>query len=113
MEFNYKFSLLTLYTVAIKKINFIVTDYHRTAIQQKKRFNEGGSLCDGYKIISYHQKWRAKDIVVIDDKERPVWRHVPEYDVLAEIWRALEGRWGGDWFIEGKTTFDDIYHFEY
>ena len=112
-EFGYKFSLFTIYAREIKGINFIVFDFHRTATRQNMRFREDKSLCDGFKIISYHQKWRAKDLVIIDAKGRLVWEHIPEYDILAEIWKGLKGRWGGDWFKEGKTTFDDCYHFEY
>lgn len=112
-EFNYKFALFTLYAVVIKKVNFIIMDFYRTTAQQNKRFTEGKSLCDGYKKISYHQKWRAKDIVIVDDKGNLIWGHVSEYDILAEIWKALGGRWGGDWFKEGKTKFDDCFHFEY
>ena len=113
IEFGYKFSLFTIYAREIKGINFIVTDFHRTAAKQNKRFKDGGSLCDGFKAISYHQKWRAKDIVIIDAKGRLIWTHIPEYDILAEIWKGLKGRWGGDWYIKGKTKFDDCYHFEY
>jgi len=112
-EFNFKFAQFTLYAIGVKKINFIITDFHRTAIQQNKRFNEKKSLCDGHKKISYHQKWRAKDIVIIDKNGNPIWGHTPKYDILGEIWKALDGRWGGDWFKEGKTKFDDVYHMEY
>lgn len=112
-EFGYKFSLFTVHAIVIYGIYFIVTDFHRTAIQQNKRFKKGGSLCDGYKKISYHQKRRAKDLVIIDAKGVLIWKYIPEYDILAEIWKGLKGIWGGDWFKEGKTTFNDIYHFQY
>lgn len=112
-EFNHIFSLFTLYAFDVKNISFIITDYYRSAIQQNKRFNEGLSLCDGYKKLSLHQRWRAKDIMVIDERGRLIRIHAPQYDVLAEIWKSLGGRWGGDWFIEGKTAFDDCFHFEY
>ena len=112
-EFGYKFALFTLYARDVKGINFIVIDFHRTAPEQNQRFKEKKSLCDGYKKISYHQKRRAKDLVIINAKGRLIWGHVPEYDILAEIWKGLKGRWGGDWYIKGKTKFDDCYHFEY
>jgi len=114
-EFNYKFALFTLSAVIIHKINFIVTDFIRTAIEQNKRFKEKKSLCDGYKKISKHQKARAKDLVIIDKKGNPIWEHIPEYDKLGEIWSSIAGKenWGGTWFKEGKTTFNDIYHFQY
>lgn len=112
-EFGYKFSLFTLYAREIKGINFIVIDFHRMAPEQNKRFKDKKSLCDGYKKISYHQKRRAKDLVIIDAKGRLIWGHVPAYDILAEIWKGLKGRWGGDWFKKGKTKFNDIYHFEF
>ena len=111
-EFGHKFAFLTLHAFVEYGINFVVTDFHRTASEQNKRFKKGGSLCDGYKKISYHQKRRAKDLVIIDAKGRLIWGHVLEYDTLARIWKGLDGRWGGDWFKKGKTTFNDIYHFE-
>lgn len=111
-EFVLAFAIFTI-NANYKGINFIVIDFHRTAKQQNKRFKKGGTLCDGYKKISYHQKRRAKDLVIIDAKGRLIWEHIPKYDILAEIWKGLDGRWGGDWFKEGKTTFNDIYHFEY
>lgn len=112
-RFGHEFSKFTLYAFDIKGIRFIVTDFHRTAGEQNKRFKKGGTLCDGHKKISYHQKRRAKDIVIVDENGTPIWKYIPEYDVLAEIWKALRGRWGGDWYKKGKTTFNDIYHFEY
>lgn len=113
-EFGSKFALFTLCAIILHGIHFVVIDFHRTAIAQNKRFKKGGTLCDGYKKISYHQRRRAKDLVIIDKKGgRLIWKYVPEYDTLAEIWKGLDGRWGGDWFKEGKTTFNDIYHFEY
>ena len=112
-EFGHKFALFTLYAKDIKGINFIVTDFHRTVSEQNKKFKKGMSLCDGFKKTSYHQKWRAKDIVIIDKKGELVWDHVSEYNILAGIWKELGGRWGGDWYIDGKTDFDDCYHFEY
>ena len=103
-EFNLKFSKFSLYAIEIKKINFIVTEFIRSAKEQNKRFKNKKSLCDGYKKISYHQKSRAKDVVILDDNGKLVWEHVPKYDVLAEIWKALGGRWGGDWYKEGKIS---------
>ena len=111
-EFGYKFALFTIYAKVIYGINFIITDFHRTASEQYGRFKEKKSLCDGFKKISYHQKRRAKDLVIINSRGKLIWEYTPEYDILAKIWKELKGRWGGDWFKQGKTTFNDIYHFE-
>jgi len=105
--FNQKFALLTLYAKT-QDIDFIVFSYSRTAEEQKKLFDEGKSKCDGYKKISMHQKDRARDIVIIDPNDKPIWNHIPEYDVLGAFWKSIGGRWGGDW-----ASLDDIYHFEY
>lgn len=112
-KFIYKFALFILLAKITRNIDFIITDFIRTAENQNKRFKEGKSLCDGYKKISYHQKARAIDLVIIDKVGNPIWEHVKEYDILGEIWKSLGGRWGGDWFKEGKTKFNDVYHFEY
>lgn len=111
-EFGHKFALFTLRAYIINQITFVVTDFHRTAAVQNKRFKKGGTLCDGYEKISYHQKRRAKDLVIINARGKLIWDYTPEYDTLAKIWKELKGRWGGDWFKQGKTTFNDIYHFE-
>lgn len=112
-EFGQKFALFTIHAYTIYGIIFVVTDFHRTALAQNKRFKRGGTLCDGYKRISYHQRRRAKDLVIIDAKGVLIWKYISEYDILAEIWKGLKGIWGGDWFKKGKTTFNDIYHFQY
>jgi len=105
--FNQKFALLTLYAQT-QNIDFICTSYTRTAGEQHKLYLEGKSQCDGYDKKSFHQKDRARDIVIIDPNNKPIWNHIPEYDVLGAFWKSIGGRWGGDWI-----SLDDIYHFEY
>ncbi|MFW6132220.1 MAG: M15 family metallopeptidase [Candidatus Aminicenantaceae bacterium] len=105
--FNQKFALLSLYAKT-QDIDFIIFSYTRTPEEQKKLFDEGKSKCDGYDKISYHQKDRARDIVIIDSSNTPIWNHIPEYDVLGKFWKSIGGRWGGDW-----SSLEDIYHFEY
>ena len=110
-NFEYKFALLTFYARTFG-ISFITTSFLRTAEEQNKRFKKGKSLCDGYKKISKHQLGRARDIVIIDSEGNPIWEHIPEYDRLGKLWEQIGGVWGGRWYKEGKTPFDDIYHFE-
>ena len=110
-NFEYKFALLIFYARTFG-ISFITTSFLRTAEEQNKRFKKGKSLCDGYKKISKHQLGRARDIVIIDSEGNPIWEHTPEYDRLGQLWEQIGGVWGGRWYKEGKTPFDDIYHFE-
>jgi len=104
--FNMKFALLTIYA-NIEGIDFIVTSYSRTAQEQNILFKQGKSLCDGYEKISYHQKDRARDIVLITPENDLIWARTPEYEKLGAFWKAIGGRWGGDW-----ESLNDIYHFE-
>ena len=111
-EFNYKFAMLTLYA-SLKGIKFIVFCYTRTAEEQNQQFKKGLSNCDGYKKISLHQKDRARDIVIIDNDGSPVWTDDPRYHILGKFWEEMEGCvWGSRWYLEGKTKFNDVFHFE-
>jgi len=114
-EFNYKFALLTIYARFVKGVNFIITDYIRTAEEQSQRFKESKSLCDGYKKISMHQRGRAMDIVIINDKGDPIWEHTSDYDLIGKFWQGLDKDcvWGYSWYEKGITKFEDIYHFQY
>jgi len=114
-DFNYKFGMLSVWA-SIKGIKFIVFRYTCTVIEQNKLYQQGrtkpGKIvtnCDGRKNISKHQRDQARDLVIIDDEGQPIWAHVPEYDMLGEIWESLGGKWGGN--FKG-VSFDDIYHFE-
>lgn len=113
-EFNYKFAILTIYA-KLKGISFIVFRHDCTAEEQNQKFKEGKTLCDGYEKVSLHQLDRAKDLVIIDKKGNPIWKHVPEYDILAQFWQGLDEEcvWGGQWYIDGKTRFNDCFHFQY
>ena len=118
IKFLFKFALLTFYA-HLRGIRFIVFCHTRTAEEQNQRFKEGKSLCDGYKKISKHQQDRAKDLVILDKDNQPEWDHNPEkeigleYDILGNFWtKVCKGVWGGTWYKEGKTKFDDCYHFE-
>lgn len=110
-KFEHTFALFTFYAWS-KGIRFFTFRFLTTTQEQKKLFNEGKSNCDGVINVSKHQKGRAKDIVIIDKDGKDVWGHIPEYDILGELWEQLGGIWGGRWYIEGKTKFDDCYHFE-
>jgi len=117
-KFEQLFSILTFYSRS-KNILFITFRFLVTAEEQNKLYQQGrtkpGKIitnCDGYKKVSAHQRGRAKDIVIIDSTGKLIWDHVPEYDILGELWEQTGGKWGGRWFKEGKTKFDDCYHFE-
>ena len=106
-DFNYKFAILTIYA-KLRGIKFICTSYTRTAEEQNRLFKEGKSQCDGYKKISMHQKDRARDIVIITDKAKPIWKRTEDYETLGKFWVGLDGVWGGNF-----KSINDPYHFEY
>ena len=110
-KFEHTFAIFTFYSRS-RGISFITTSFLRTAEEQEKLFKEGKSGCDGKTRISKHQKGRARDIVIIDKNGNPIWDYITDYDVLGELWEQLGGKWGGRWFKEGKTKFNDLYHFE-
>ena len=112
IEFFHRIALLVLYA-NLKGIRLLPFRFYSTAEEQNKLFKEKKSNCDGYKKRSRHQQWRAIDFVIIDEKGNSIWKHIPEYDALGETWESLDGIWGGRWFKEGKTKFDDVFHFEY
>ena len=111
IKFEYNFAVLTI-RAEIKNIRFITTSFLRTAEQQNELFKKNLSKFDGHESKSKHQSGRAKDVVIVDKDGSLIWGHVPAYDILAEIWESLGGTWGGRWYIDGKTEFDDCYHFE-
>lgn len=87
-------------------INILTYSLFRTADEQKKLFDAGKSNCDGTEKISKHQLGRAVDLVVMEDG-KAVWDRNWKYEKLAEFWKGLGNRWGGDF-----KSLDDIYHFE-
>jgi len=87
-------------------IDFIITTFYRTAEEQNKLYKEGKSKCDGYKVKSRHQLWRAVDVAVLRDGNI-IWEG-DEYTRLGEYWESLGGTWGGRW----KEPSGDLYHFE-
>lgn len=88
------------------QIEFIITAFYRTPEEQNKLFREGKSKCDGYKVKSRHQLWRAVDVAVVVNDEI-IWEG-EEYKQLGEHWESLGGVWGGRW----KDPAGDLYHFE-
>ena len=110
-EFERKFALLVT-KAALQNIHFVTTSFLRTPEQQKSLFDQGLSLCDGSFKKSMHQRGRARDIVIIDTEGNLIWEHTADYDFLGNTWEAMGGTHGGRWFKEGKTKFDDPYHFE-
>jgi uncharacterized protein YcbK (DUF882 family) len=95
-----------------KKISIFA--FFRTAEEQKKYFDAGLSKADGYEKKSMHQLGRAVDIVILDNSGMPVWEENEDYHKLGQYWEErLGGRWGGTWYKQKKTSFNDIYHFEY
>ena len=105
------FAFLTIYSRLIK-LNTIVSDFDRTAKEQNAYYKDGSSNCDGYNKISKHQRWRAIDILILDSQMKPRWKRESGYEDLGAFWTMLGGTWGGTWYDEGKTKFDDCYHFE-
>jgi peptidoglycan L-alanyl-D-glutamate endopeptidase CwlK len=111
IRFFLKVATLLLYA-KFKKIQLLPTCFYRSADEQAKRYAEGRTkpgkivtYVDGHEKVSYHQKWRAIDFVIVKDGEL-IWTHVPEYDRLGKFWKKLGGTHGGDW------SFKDVYHFQ-
>ena len=118
-QFLWKLLLLAGYAW-FRGIRFNVYSMYRTPEQQNMKYRVGRTLpgsiqtnCDGYKVRSMHQRWRAADIVVLAKDGSYVWEHVPEYDVLGKHWERLGGTWLGTAYKEGRTSFDDCYHLEF
>ena len=117
-KYEQNFSIFTFYAHS-KGISFYIYRFLVTAKDQNEKYQQGrtkpGNIitnCDGYKKKSNHQSGLAKDVIILDKTGKEIWDHIPEYDILGEIWERLGGKWGGRWYIEGKTKFDDCYHFE-
>ena len=110
-RFNQKWGMLSVFAM-IKEIRFIhpLDGYSRTPEEQNALFRAGKSKCDGYIKESMHQKDRARDIVIVDDKGNPVnnYGDHPHYAVLGRFWEDIGGTWGGNF-----KTFRDVFHFEY
>lgn len=104
------------------RIQLIITCLHRTAEAQFMRYQQGRTVegkvvtnIDGYKVKSKHQSWRAVDILIMRFSEgafRSIWKARELYEQLGAFWEKLGGKWGGRWYEQGLTRFDDVYHFE-
>lgn len=75
----------------------------RSAPQQFELYQQGrttpGAIvtnCDGYKKISPHQRWRAADLVIVGEDGKLIWEASARYELLGAMWKALSGKWGGD-----------------
>ena len=85
----------------------------RTAIQQKKLFDEGLSQADGFRHKSHHQSGNAVDVFAIDpDTGKASWDHEHLAVVAAAILQSaselgIEVQWGGLW-----KGFCDRPHFQ-
>jgi len=109
IDFLNMVSLLLAYA-EYKGYDIFIFDFHRTPQQQRARFDKELSLCDGYRRKSKHQYWLAIDIVLFM-YGKCQWTLRTVYEDLANYWKQIGGKWGGDWREE--VPFDDIYHFEY
>lgn len=112
IDFLHKISLFIL-LASSEGIDLLCYYFHRTLIQQIKLYAQGRvkpgkkvTYCDGVKKKSFHQIWRAMDFVIVKDGKL-IWKYIPEYDILGNIWKGLGGTWGGDF-----SKFRDIYHFQ-
>ena len=88
-------------------IDFVVTDFYRTAEQQKAKYDAGTSQCDGANKRSAHQDWLAIDVVIIRNGAA-CWDRDEDYEKLGAMWKEMfAGIWGGDW-----ASLNDIYHIQ-
>jgi len=106
IKFFLKIALFIIIVKITKDIDLLPFCFYRSPQEQKKRFDEKKSLCDGYKKKSKHQLRRAMDFVIVKD-ENLMWKRIPEYEILGKIWNSLGGIWGGDF-----REINDPYHFE-
>lgn len=109
IKFLRLFAQLTIKS-ADEGITFIVWTFYRSPADQNFLYQQGrtrpGEIitnCDGFIVLSNHQRWLAMDILIIKDAGQ-VWERTGDYDRLGAIWTDLGGRWGGQW--------NDCYHFE-
>lgn len=86
-------------------IRFLVYTFYRTQKEQDEKVQKRLSQVR----FSQHQDWLAIDILLLDEKDEPVWTDHPHYHQLGDIWKALHPlcRWGGDWQL-----LKDLGHFE-
>lgn len=106
IRFIQKFAVLTAIAKAYG-IDFIIATFYRSPEEQRKKFEEGKSQRDGYTLKSAHQKWLAIDLYIVKNG-KVINKRTSEYEKLGEIWKGLDGIWGGDF-----KSFDDVFHFEY
>lgn len=86
----------------------------RSAEEQFQLYQQGRTTpgkivtnCDGYKKVSPHQRWRAADLVIVNDDGTLNWDASARYELLGEMWKNLGGKWGGDF-----KGLRDMSHFE-
>jgi len=105
----------------LKGIKVMPISFYRTAEEQNARYQQGrtksGKIitnCDGYKNKSKHQDWLATDLAIpTSDWKDFIWVMTDEYRKLGELAQHIGLEWGHEWYEEGKTSFDDVWHFQY
>jgi hypothetical protein len=93
-------------------IKVLCTSLWRDPAEQLELFYNHKSKADGVNHFSMHQLGRAADLVILNDDGGTDWNISWKYHKLGSHWESLGGTWGHRWFEQGKTQFDDIYHFE-
>lgn len=104
---------------AIKIMDFVVLEGHRTEAQQRAYYAEGKSKLNGTTKKSKHQ---ATPSLAVDIAPYPVdWKDSKRFYYLAGLMlgiakeRGYELVWGGDWDSDsdfGDNKFNDLPHFE-
>ncbi len=87
----------------------IETCADRTAKEQNDLYQIGRTKkgnkvtnCDGYRNVSPHQRWCAKDFCLVDSTTGlPLWNDEAMYQKLGEIAEAFGLKWGGHWGDKG------------
>lgn len=92
-----------------------ITETYRTAETQNKYYKEGNSKCDGYKILSEHQKGNAFDIVPSKNKwnaSKEEWLTINTVIKEVAFEMGIKVCWGGTWKATPTKLGWDCPHYQ-
>lgn len=83
-----------LHTMSLEEEDYLIDYALRSAQEQNRLFKEGKSKCDGYNIISAHQKGKALDVYFVEENK------LVDPKAGWEYWHNLWIKRGGQPMIE-------------